>query len=263
MKSFFLESTYKTSDVGAQQFFVRRARHTHLYFYAKILSTAVKYRKKISRGTFNSESWINASHEVLKIIESYGGRFFLSGLENLRNNRKPVVIISNHMSTLETMILPCIVAPVMDVTFVVKQKLVENPVLGSVLSRQNPILVGRDNSREDFKTVMNEGMEKLAVGTSIIIFPQSTRRVEFRPEEFNSIGVKLASKAGVQVIPLAVKTDLWRNGRVIKELGHLHRKKTIHMRFGKPLQIKGTGKEENKKVIEFISLNLAEWGNKG
>ena len=53
----------------------------------------------------------------------------------------------------------------------------------------------------------------------------------FKPEEFNSIGVKLAKKAGVPVVPVAIKTDFWGNGRIIKELGPIDNKKTIHIKF--------------------------------
>ena len=70
---------------------------------------------------------------------------------------------------------------------------------------RNPIVVGRTDPRKDFETVMNGGAERLKNGISIIIFPQSTRSLDFKPEEFNSLGVKLAKKAGVQVVPVAIK----------------------------------------------------------
>ena len=47
------------------------------------------------------------------------------------------------------------------------------------------IAVGRDNPREDFKRVLSEGKNKLEQGISIIIYPQSTRAVEFDPSKFN------------------------------------------------------------------------------
>ena len=82
---------------------------------------------------------------------------------------------------------------------------------------RNPIVVGRTDPRKDLEAVMNGGVELLKNGISIVIFPQSTRSVEFKPEEFNSLGVKLAKKAGVDVVPIALKTDFWGNGKLIKE----------------------------------------------
>lgn len=90
----------------------------------------------------------------------------------------------------------------------------------------------------------------------------NTREVDFVPDEFNSLGTKLAGRAGVQLIPVAIKTDFWGNGKFIKELGPIDADKTIYMTFGKPMHIQGTGKEEHKKIVEFISGKMEEWRNK-
>jgi 1-acyl-sn-glycerol-3-phosphate acyltransferase len=124
---------------------------------------------------------------------------------------------------------------------------------------RNPIVVGRTDPRKDLEAVMNGGMDLLKSGVSIIIFPQSTRSLEFKPEEFNSLGIKLARKAGVEVVPVALKTDFWGNGKLIKELGPIDMHKPIHFRFGEPLKITGNGKEENQKIIDFIQAAMAEW----
>ncbi len=108
----------------------------------------------------------------------------------------------------------------------VKESLVRHPLFGDVMRSRDPIVVGRTDPRKDLEAVMNGGMELLSKGISIVIFPQSTRSVEFRPEEFNSLGVKLAKKAGVKVVPVALKTDFWGNGKVIRELGPLDSRKT-------------------------------------
>ena len=147
-----------------------------------------------------------------------------------------------------------------EVVFIVKDSLVKHPLFGTVMRSRHPIIVSRSNSREDFKIVMDRGQELLATGTSIMIFPQSSRAVEFKPEEFNSLGVKLAGRSGVQIVPIAIKTDFWGNGKYLKDLGPINRHKPIYMSFGKPLPVNGTGKEENKKIIEFITSNLIKWG---
>jgi 1-acyl-sn-glycerol-3-phosphate acyltransferase len=157
------------------------------------------------------------------------------------------------------MILPSIIGPLRELTFVVKDSLVRHPLFGDVMKSRDPIVVGRTDPRKDLEAVMNGGFEKLNNGISIVIFPQSTRSVEFRPEEFNSLGVKLAKKAGVEVVPIALKTDFWGNGKLIKELGPLDRHKHIHIKFGEPMKISGNGKEENQRIIDFIKASLEEW----
>jgi len=157
------------------------------------------------------------------------------------------------------MVLPVIIAPRRRVTFVVKESLVRHPLFGDVMRSRDPIVVGRTDPRKDLEAVLNGGMELLSRGISVIIFPQSTRTVVFRPEDFNSLGVKLAKRAGVKVVPFALKTDFWGQGRVMKELGRLDSSKHIYFRFGEPFEVMGSGKEENQSIIDFIRASLDEW----
>ena len=106
---------------------------------------------------------------------------------------------------------------------------------------------------------MEQGPERLKNGTSVIIFPQSTRRDEFNPAEFNSLGTKLAAKTGAQVIPVAIKTDFWGSGKISRYLGPIHRNKPVHIAFGEPMTVTGSGREEHQKVIGFISDHLDYW----
>jgi 1-acyl-sn-glycerol-3-phosphate acyltransferase len=86
--------------------------------------------------------------------------------------------------------------------------------------------------------------------------------VEFRPAEFNSLGTKLASKAGVPVIPVAIKTDFWGFGKVSSYLGPIDRHKHVHIAFGEPMAVNGSGKEEHQHIVEFIQAHLEIWKDK-
>lgn len=258
-KVYFAGESYHTEENTHRLFLDRLMFNTRLYFMGKYFSIVLKSRSSALEGRYEAEDWALSSFNVFKLIEGCGGRFHITGLENLHKCQGPVVFVSNHMSTLETMVFPCIIAPLMKVTFVVKDSLVKHPFFGPIMRSRNPIVVSRSNSRADFQTVIKRGQELLAEGTSIIIFPQSTRTVEFIQKEFNTLGVKLANNAKVQVVPIAIKTDFWGNGKYLKDLGPINRSKPIHMAFGEPLSINGTGKEENAKIIKFISSHLEKW----
>ena len=62
-------------------------------------------------------------------------------------------------------------------------------------------------------------------------------------------------------MPIAIKTDYWGNGRYLKDIGPINRNKPIHILFGEPMDITGTGKEEHKRIIDFIVSNLKQWGD--
>lgn len=256
MKPYFTGSTYDTPDDLPRRLGDRLFFNTRWYFVSSYLKEVIKASSQTRKGIYDKPAWVKSSYNVMRLIEGCGGRFHLRGLENLHKCQGPVVFISNHMSTLETFVFPCIIAPLMDITFVVKQSLVKMPLFGPVMRSRNPIVVTRRNPREDFETVLTEGKKLLAGGVSVIIFPQGTRSVSFNPAEFNSLGIKLARAAGVPVVPVAIKTDFWGNGKYLKDFGPLHRDEPIWMVFGEPLKVQGNGKEEHQRVIEFIEKNL-------
>lgn len=257
---YFGSDTYDTPVRHKMNLWQKLKLNNRLYFMMKYGGTVLSTRKQAKNGVYGDKEWADSSFYIFRLIEQTGGMFHITGMENIIKETGPVLFIGNHMSTLETMILPGIIEPLRQVTFVVKESLVKHPLFGDVMRSRNPIVVGRTDPRKDFVTVMDEGMERLSGGISIIIFPQSTRSLEFKPEEFNSLGVKLAKKAGVKVVPVALKTDFWGNGKMIKELGRLDRHKPINFRFGEPFPITGNGKEENQKIIDFVQSALSEWG---
>jgi 1-acyl-sn-glycerol-3-phosphate acyltransferase len=164
------------------------------------------------------------------------------------------------MSTAETFLLANMILPFRRVTFVVKQSLVEYPIFKHIMRSRDPIVVGRVNPREDLKAVLGGGRERLEAGISIVIFPQRTRTVTFDREGFNTIGIKLAKRAGVPVIPLALKTNAWSNGKWLKDYGPFRPEEDVRFEFGEPITVTESDREAHEAVIEFITGRLTEWG---
>ncbi|MDD4702666.1 MAG: lysophospholipid acyltransferase family protein, partial [Desulfovibrio sp.] len=133
------------------------------------------------------------------------------------------------------------------------------PLFGPVMRSRDPIVVGRANPREDLTAVIEGGLERLSKGISIIVFPQSTRSLVFDQSHFNSIGVKLARKAGVPVVPVALKTDAWGQGKKVKELGPVKPGMPVRYSFAKPMYIQGQGKEEHAAICQHIASHLESW----
>lgn len=230
-------------------------------FYAGIASIIIKAAQLAKRGRYYADDWIGSSLDCIKLLESVGGRFNLENLEAVRSDGPPTVFVGNHMSVLETFVLPCLIRPRRKVTFVIKDSLISYPAFKHVMMSRKPIVVGRVDPRQDLKTVFKEGQERLQRGVSVIIFPQTTRSIDFDPKKFNSLGVKLAKRAGVQVIPVALKTDAWGNGSRFKDIGRICPAKTVRICFGDPLPIAGTGKGEHQVVVDFIKSKLDAWKN--
>ena len=230
-----------------------------LVFYLDVISIVIRASRKAKRNRYDTSEWCNSSIEVLRALERVGIQLEVTGLNFFKKLDVPCVFIGNHMSTFETFILPTIIAPFRETTFVVKQNLVDYPVFKYVMRSRNPVTVGRAKPRDDLKAVLEGGTEKLHAGTSIVIFPQTTRTPAFDPDQFNTIGVKLAKKAGAPVVPIALKTDAWGTGTYLKDYGRIFPSRKAHIAFGEPLRIKDRGAEEHQKIIEFIIGKLAEW----
>jgi 1-acyl-sn-glycerol-3-phosphate acyltransferase len=210
------------------------------------------------QGKYTLEQYTLASHRILRLVESLGAEVDVQGLAHLAG-AGPAVIISNHMSSLETGLLPGLILPFRDVGFVIKTSLLNYPIFGQIMRSVKSVAVTRDNPRDDLRQVLEQGTRLLEQGVSIGLFPQATRSVEFDRAGFNSLGVKLAVRAGVPVIPLALKTNFQENGKKFKDFGRIDPRETVRFHFGTPLAVSGNGRAAQEQVVAHIVDHLNEW----
>ena len=228
----------------------------NLSFYSRIPGVVIEAARLAKKGAYSDEEWVKSSRAIIDLLEVVGVSLRMENVSAISGLDTPCVFVGNHMSVLETFVLPCIIQPHMKFTFVIKESLIHYPVFKYVMRSRNPIVVGRVNPREDFIKVLEQGFERLSQGISVLIFPQKTRTTQFDPKSFNSVGVKLAKKAGVPVVPFALKTDAWGIGRWIKDFGKIDPSKQVRFWFGNPITVNGRGKDEHEAVIQFIADKL-------
>ena len=252
----FENNAYRTSPAGIS---LPAKICPSLTFYYHAFVIVLRGSAKAKRRRYDTAEWCKSSLATMRALERVGVDIEIAGVDSITSFDGPCVFIANHMSTLETFVLPAIIAPMKDTTFVVKRSLVDYPIFRHIMRSRDPVTVGRENPREDLKAVLDGGSERLKAGRSIIIFPQTTRTPVFDPESFNTIGIKLAKKAGVPVVPIALKTDAWGNGKYLKDYGRIIPSKRVHFAFGKPLTIKDRGIDEHNEIMRFIKGKLGEW----
>jgi len=260
---YLLRSEFGYQTPPGQKVFGRQfAGWLNFVYYLRLISTLTHAGIVGRRGDLDDERWARFSYRIVQIVESVGGRVNISGLEPLAHRGGPLVYIANHMSLLETLILPGIALAFNRVNFVIKEELRHYPVVKHFMIALKLIAVSRQNPRDDLKVVMGEGSKFISKGGSIFIFPQATRSVEFDVDGFNTLGVKLAARNGVPVVPVAVKTDFQSNGKFIKDMGRIDPGKALYFKFGEPMAVEGRGRQTQQRVVEFISRNLAAWGGR-
>lgn len=255
----FIKTSYKTSADRKRSFFDRLFFGSRLPFHLKMAANFYSTGTCGKRGELDAKNQAYYSYKNLLIAEDCGAKFEVTGLQHMDSFEGPCVFIANHMSLLETAVLCAFTNPRKPAIYVVKQALFNIPFYGDIMRGMDNIAVGRENPRDDLKAVLQGGKERLDKGCSIIIFPQSTRADKFDPQKFNSIGLKLAKKAGVPVVPIALKTDFLGNGKKLKDFGPINREKVVHFEFGAPRIIEGNGKQAQEDIIEFIQDHLKKW----
>jgi 1-acyl-sn-glycerol-3-phosphate acyltransferase len=255
---------YRTPDAPDRRLTDRLFGRRDGWYYWGALKVLVVGCFRARHGDYAASSWNSSSFETLRQIERCGGRIEIDGMQNLNALKGPAVIVANHMSMVETFVLPVIAMAFTPISIVLKKSLLVYPFLGTILKACESIGVSRSNPREDLKEVIEGGMAQIAKGRSVLLFPQSTRNFHFIPAEFNTLGEKLAKRAGVPIVPVALKTDFQRIGRGrLRDFGPLDRSKTVRFRAGVPRMItSATGKEEHAEIVKFIGETLQSWEEK-
>ncbi|OHD57701.1 MAG: hypothetical protein A2Y33_04235 [Spirochaetes bacterium GWF1_51_8] len=257
----FPNDTYDTDPATPRYLIDRIFFGARIAFVPNVIGVILDGVRQAKRGEYTRESFIRLSYDMLYHVEHGGGRIHITGLNHLRDNEGPFVIVSNHMSTMETFGFPSMVNQHHSCTFIVKQSLLSKGGFGHIMRAIDAIGVTRENARQDLETVLQRGPEVLATGKTIIVFPEATRQATFSAKRFNSIGVKLAKRAGVKIIPAAIKTNFWGNGMILKDFGRFDWKsRDCYFSFGEPMEITGNGAEQHEECVRFISEHFASWG---
>lgn len=212
------------------------------------------------RPTFMEREWAAFGLRILKLAEFMGGKAIIEGFEHIKDIGSPVVWVSNHVSSLETYLFPPILMSWPGLIIVLKEPLAHYPLFGAVVRAVDPIRVERKTAIEDLRKVLTDGTAGIAAGRSALIFPQGARFRQFDPATFNTLGTKLALRANVPLVPIAISTDFIR-------IGKLHRDATATIRPSSPIRVAcgpaipcSLGQAEmQRQSVDFIVSKLAEW----
>jgi 1-acyl-sn-glycerol-3-phosphate acyltransferase len=213
-------------------------------------------------GILDTDRWAHFCFRAVQKAERFGMKVELDGWSARAEYDGPVVYLCNHMSTLETILLPPILLTYSPFNVVVKASLSHLPFLAKAAVHMGLVPIGRKSPREDLMTIFREGCARIAKGNSMLIFPQGSREKVFARKGYSSIGAKLAEKAGVPVMPIAVKTDCeptrpdgkgW-----FKDFGTVDPSKDILVSCG-PV-IRGAAREMHAASFDWIKARLDSWG---
>ncbi len=181
-----------------------------------------------------------------------GIRYEVEGEENVPDDQ-PVVVISNHQSTWETIFLYQLFAPVVPI---LKKELLRIPFWGWALRLQKPIAIDRSRPREAMKSLLKQGQERIASGMSVLVFPEGTRSRPGHIGRFSRGGAQLAASSGAGVVPVIHDAGkCWPAGSMLKKPG------TVRVIIGPAIPSVGrSAREIAAECDEWFDKHLPELG---
>ena len=154
------------------------------------------------------------------------------------------VILSKHQSAWETIAFQTIFPAQ---TWALKKEALWIPFFGWGLAATHPIAINRTARHRALGDLLGQGINRLAEGRYVVIFPEGTRMAPGESGVYFPGGAMLAVKAGVPVIPVAHNAGLFWPRR-----GFIKRPGTIRVSIGAPIMTEG-------KKARAINDHARQW----
>lgn len=135
------------------------------------------------------------------VCDKLGIEIELSGEENIPE-KGPVVFVSNHQSYADIAVHLAVLDK-FQFGFVAKKELEKIPLYGQAIKDIRSVMIDRESLKESLKAI-NEGIDLINKGFSLLIFPEGTRSRCHEMAEFKKGSLKLATKPKVPVIPITL-----------------------------------------------------------
>jgi 1-acyl-sn-glycerol-3-phosphate acyltransferase len=226
-----------------------------LVFFAGMLLTAIVYTplalaawplSPVARSRFIGY-WARMIVAWLRLTCGLGHR--VTGLDNLPD--EPCVILSKHQSAWETIAYQKIFPAQ---AWVLKRELLWIPFFGWGLAATRPIAIDRSAGIRALDDVVKQGMDRLAGGRYVVVFPEGTRMAPGQRGHYNPGGAMLAKKADVPVVPVAHNSgSFWSRRGFLKKPG------VIEVRVGPPISVVDKrAKQINAEAEAWIETQMVE-----
>jgi len=177
----------------------------------------------------------------------------IEGRENIEKD-KAYLLVSNHQSLLDILMLYSLFR---HFKWVAKEVLFKVPFIGWNMRLNNYLSIKRDNPRSQFE-MLRQAITTLKEGNSVMIFPEGTRSDDGEVHEFKLGAFKMAEKAKVPVIPIAVD-GTWQS--IPKKGLMMKHRQLIHVKIMPPVDPSEFEKtaDLSEEVYKQITGQINQW----
>jgi 1-acyl-sn-glycerol-3-phosphate acyltransferase len=175
--------------------------------------------------------------------------YSVEGQDNIPDRAS--VVFMKHSSTYET-IVQVVMFPRQ--TWVLKRELMWAPFVGWALLPLRAIAINRGAHRAAVQQVIDQGKQRLADGTWVMIFPEGTRMQPGHSRPYGISGTLLAQEFGCLLVPVAHNAgDFWPRRGLRKRSG------TVQFCVGPPVDPSGRNpREVNAELQNWVETKVAE-----
>ena len=191
-----------------------------------------------------SHTYINKA--VNRIFDLTGSTLTVKGLENLPEG--PCLYAGNHLSYFDIVVIEKVLPVEKKAGFIAKDTLKKIPGLSGWMELIRCIFLDRSNAKEGLKSIF-KGADYLKEGSNMFIFPEGTRGKPGQLLEFKPASLKMAQKAGVPVVPVAITGT---SAILEDNPGFSVKPSHVTITFAEPFDLCALPRPEQKKAVGQI-----------
>jgi len=157
----------------------------------------------------------------------------------------PVLFVSNHQGNFDIPILLGYIDK--PKAFIAKIELLKLPMIRTWMIHMKCVFLDRSDIRQSLR-IINQAAEYLKEGYSMAIFPEGTRSKCETLGTFKPGSLKLAMKAGVPVVPIAISGSY----RIMEQNGFIIKPAHVVVTIFDPIPTQGLAKEQAEELPERV-----------
>lgn len=164
------------------------------------------------------------------------------GKEKIKKGQS-YIIISNHQSEFD--ILALVTTLDLQFRWIIKKELKKAPLFGYALYKSRNIFIDRSNTKDAINSI-NEGINRLPKGASVMFFAEGTRSNDGSIQPFKKGGFIMAIEKGLPILPVTVNGSR----KTLPKKSLVYSPGPIEVIVGEPVESSGYSQETIQDLID-------------
>jgi len=173
----------------------------------------------------------------------------VSGLENFSKN-KSYIFMANHQSMLDVVVIALIPQ---FVHVIAKKEMFKVPVIGQGMKIVEYVSVDRKGKKGGRKSIERAVSLIKEKKYSFLIFPEGTRSLNGKLQQFRRGGFYLALNSGVPIVPITITGSF----ELMPKYNFFIKKGKIKVAFHKPVAVQGYNESSLFELMERVRAEIS------